>query len=307
MATMMAHRSCRPEAHGDYWSMPIDFDVAPVRIRVLGCSGAIGAGQRTTAFLLDDRVLLDCGTGVGELTVEEMAQIDDVVLTHAHLDHVQLLPMLAEVACETRMIPGGRGPIRVHALPETLEALRSHLFNGVIWPDFLRIPSVDQPTLTLHPFAVGDTLRLGTGRATRRLLLLPAAHAVPACGIAVDTAEGWWVFTGDSGPHDTCWSMLAGIPIAQLVADVSFPNEQAALAERAGHLIPATLARLLQRLPGSIPVHVSHLKTGDADRVMTQVWSIDTPHRVSRLVREQRFEMAAAGDAVTDAVARAGR
>lgn len=287
--------------------MPIDFEVAPVRIRVLGCSGAIGAGQRTTAFLLDDRVLLDCGTGVGELTVGEMAQIDDVVLTHAHLDHVQLLPMLAEVACETRMIPGGRGPVRVHALPETLQALRSHLFNGVIWPDFLRIPGVDQPTLTLHPFAVGDTLRLGTGPGTRRLVLLPATHPVPACGIAVDTAEGWWVFTGDSGAHEACWSTLAGMPIAHLVADVSFPNEQAALAERAGHLIPETLERLLQKLPGSIPVHVSHLKTTDADRVIEQVLSIDTPHRVSRLTREHVFEMAAAGVAVTDGAARAGR
>ena len=287
--------------------MPIDFDVAPVRIRVLGCSGAIASGQRTTAFLLDDRVLLDCGTGVGELTVEEMAQIDDVVLTHAHLDHVLLLPMLAEVACDTRMIPGGRGPVRVHALPETLQALRSHLFNGVIWPDFLRIPSVDQPTLTLHPFAVGDTLRLGTGPSTRRLVLLPAAHPVPACGIAVDTADGWWVFTGDSGAHEACWSTLASMPIAHLLADVSFPNEQAALAERAGHLIPETLARLLQQLPGLIPVHVSHLKATDADRVIEQVLSIDTPHRVSRLTREHVFEMAAAVDAVTDGAARASR
>lgn len=287
--------------------MLINSDAAPVRIRVLGCSGAIGAGQRTTAFLLDDRVLLDCGTGVGELTVAEMARIDDVVLTHAHLDHVQLLPMLAEVACDARMIPGGRGPVRVHALPETLDALRAHLFNGVIWPDFLRIPSVDQPTLTLHPCAVGDTLILGTGRHARRLRLLPAAHPVPACGIAVDTAEGWWAFTGDSGAHTACWSILATMPIAHLVADVSFPNAQAALAERAGHLIPETLTQLLRELPGSVPVHVSHLKAGDADRVMAQVMAIDTPHRLSRLAHEHVFEMAARGGLATDAAARAGR
>ena len=54
--------------------MPPQSGPPPVRIRVLGCSGAIAAGCRTTAFLLDDRVLFDCGTGVGELSVEEMTR-----------------------------------------------------------------------------------------------------------------------------------------------------------------------------------------------------------------------------------------
>ena len=45
----------------------------------------------------------------------------------------------------------------MHALPETLAALRAHIFNGVIWPDFTRLPSAEQPTLALEPFAVGET------------------------------------------------------------------------------------------------------------------------------------------------------
>ena len=32
---------------------------AAVRVQVLGCSGSIAAGSRTTAFLLDDRVLIE--------------------------------------------------------------------------------------------------------------------------------------------------------------------------------------------------------------------------------------------------------
>ncbi|HEY2978542.1 MAG TPA: 3',5'-cyclic-nucleotide phosphodiesterase, partial [Burkholderiaceae bacterium] len=46
-----------------------------MNIRVLGCSGSIAAGSRTTAFLLDDDVLFDAGTGVGELTLPELARI----------------------------------------------------------------------------------------------------------------------------------------------------------------------------------------------------------------------------------------
>lgn len=281
--------------------MSTEADAAPVRIRVLGCSGSIGAGHRTTSFLLDEHVLLDCGTGVGDLTLEAMAQIDDVVLTHSHLDHVLLLPLLADRVLDARLAPGGRGAIRVHGLAATLEALRTHLFNGTMWPDFLRIPSAAHPILTLHSWVVGDVLTLGTGAAARRLWLLPAVHPVPACGLAVESGDGWWVFTGDSGANPACWDLLAGQRIAHLIADVSFSDEQAALAERSGHLIPRTLAEALRRLPGAVPVHVSHLKPGDDERVMAQVLAIETPHQLTRLAPGHRFELAATGaDAPVD-------
>ena len=54
-----------------------------MQIRVLGCSGSIAAGSRTTSFLLDDDVLIDAGTGVGDLTLEQMAGIDHILVTHA--------------------------------------------------------------------------------------------------------------------------------------------------------------------------------------------------------------------------------
>lgn len=270
-------------------------DRPPVRIRVLGCSGAIAVGCRTTAFLLDERVLIDCGTGVGELSVEAMSQIDDVVLTHAHLDHVQSLPLLADVVLGARMAPQGRGAIRVHGLPETLDALRTHVFNGTIWPDFLAIPSAAQPILTFHPCAVGDVLTLGEGADTRRVWMLPAVHPVPACGVAVGTADGWWVFTGDSGPNPAFWAQLQAERLAHVVADVSFPDELSELAKRSGHLTPVMLADALRLLPAHVPVYVTHLKPGDDDRLMTQVLAIDTPHVVTRLMPGHLFAMTAPG------------
>ena len=268
---------------------------APVQIRVLGCSGAIAAGCRTTAFLLDDRVLFDCGTGVGELSVEAMSRIDDVVLTHAHLDHVQSLPLLADVVLGARLAPQGRGAIRVHGLPETLDALRTHLFNGTIWPDFLAIPSAAQPILTFHPCAVGDVLTFGEGADTQRVWVLPAVHPVPACGLAVDTADGWWVFTGDSGPNPGFWALLQAERLAHVVVDVSFPDEMAALAVQSGHLTPDTLAHALRQLPEQTPVYVSHLKPGHEEQVMAELRAIDTPHPLSRLAPGHVFTMSATG------------
>ncbi|HEX3142210.1 MAG TPA: 3',5'-cyclic-nucleotide phosphodiesterase, partial [Rhizobacter sp.] len=163
-----------------------------MKIRVLGCSGAIAEGSRTTSFLVDHDVLVDAGTGVGDLPLEALAQIDHILISHSHLDHVLAIGLLADSVMRLRAAQG-RGPIRVHALPETLEALRTHIFNGVIWPDFTRLPSADKPVLQLVPFATGDRLNL-SGKGFE---VLSAAHTVPAVGFALQGRDGWWVYTGD--------------------------------------------------------------------------------------------------------------
>ena len=76
-----------------------------MQVRVLGCSGSIAAGSRTTAFLIGDDTLIDAGTGVGDLTREDMLRIHDVFLTHSHLDHVACLPLMVD----TIAAAGGTG------------------------------------------------------------------------------------------------------------------------------------------------------------------------------------------------------
>ena len=43
-----------------------------MKVRVLGCSGAIAQGCKTTSFLVDQDMLIDAGTGVGDLSRDEM-------------------------------------------------------------------------------------------------------------------------------------------------------------------------------------------------------------------------------------------
>ncbi len=52
-----------------------------MKINVLGCSDGIGRGLRTTALCVDADILLDCGTGVGDLPLEELFQIKHVFIT----------------------------------------------------------------------------------------------------------------------------------------------------------------------------------------------------------------------------------
>lgn len=258
-------------------------------IQVLGCSGSIAAGCHTTAFLLDDHTLIDAGTGVGDLTLEQMESVDDILVSHAHLDHVLAIPLLADSVMGRRLREPGRGPLRVHALPATLHALRAHLFNGVIWPDFTALPSRERPILSLHEITVGQRLMLGRRAQTCVVHVLPAAHTVPAVGFAVETSAGLWVYTGDTGPNPALWQALDGERIAHLVIETAFGNEERALAQISGHHSPESLAAELQRLEGTVAVHITHPKPGEAATVIAQIRAVEHRHTVALLQAGQMF------------------
>ena len=251
-------------------------------IRVLGCSGAIAAGCRTTAFLLDDDVLIDAGTGVGDLTLDELVRIDHILVSHSHLDHIVSIALLADSAVRRRRAEG-RGPIRVHALAPTLDALRAHVFNGIVWPDFTRLPSAERPALELLPIEHGQRLVLGG----RTIEVLEAEHTVPACGFAVESSEGWWVFTGDTGPNPALWRRLNELTVAHLVIETAFGDGERDLACVSRHLCPSALGGELAQLHGPhnarVDVHITHIKPGDDARVMAEIVGLETPHRLHAL------------------------
>jgi ribonuclease BN (tRNA processing enzyme) len=236
------------------------------QIRVLGCSGSLAQGHRTTAFLLDDDVLIDAGTGVGDLTLDELGRIDHILLSHSHLDHVLGVPLLADSVMRRRF---GRPPIQVHALPETLAVLRRHLFNDQLWPDFTRLPHAEKPVLALHELQVGQTLTLGARQ--RRIQVLPALHTVPAVGYAVHAAGGAWVYTGDTGPNPALWEALRGFPVAQLVIEIAFAEADRLVAADSRHHCPSSLAAELRQVTPGVQVLLTHIKPGVLDTVLVDL------------------------------------
>src|SRR5262249_54517158 len=127
-----------------------------MQLRVLGCSGGIGGTFRTTSMLIDHDVLIDAGTGVADLTLADLKQIEHIFVTHSHLDHVACIPFLVDT------VGGMRGSaLTVHATRETLETLKAHLFNWKMWPDFSQIPTAEAPYLKYAEIRVGEPVRLG--------------------------------------------------------------------------------------------------------------------------------------------------
>ena len=259
----------------------------PMQIHVLGCSGSIAAGSRTTSFLLDSTVLIDAGTGVGDLTLDELTQVDHILITHSHLDHVLSVGLLAD-SVTRRRLAARRPPVQVHALPATLLALRQHVFNGVIWPDFTRLPDAVNPVLEFQPIEVGQVLSV----SGHRVEVLPASHTVPAVGYAVLASAGAWVFTGDTGPNPALWERLRNLPVATLVIETAFRNDEHHLAGISKHLCPAQLQRELECLAAPCDVFVTHIKPGEVDAVMAEIGALSSRHRIRALSTGQVMEIA---------------
>jgi ribonuclease BN (tRNA processing enzyme) len=241
---------------------------AAMKVRVLGCSGAIAKGCRTTSFLVDSDLLVDAGTGVGDLTLDQMRGIEHVLLTHSHLDHIAALPLMVDAVAS-----GVSRPIEIHALAGTIAALKAHVFNDVIWPDFTRIPSAERPFVTFSEVSVGDVLHL----AGKRIEVLPAVHTVPAVGYAVEGPSGSWVFTGDTGRNPAFWRRLNELRVAALVIETAFSNREKELAERSLHLSPQALSEELEYIAKDrrFPIYITHTKPAETDLIMSEIQRFD--------------------------------
>ena len=235
-----------------------------MRIRILGCSGGIGAGSRTTALLVDDDVLIDAGTGIGDLAIEDLKEIRHVFLTHAHLDHIAGLPMLVDSVFD----PEFEVPLTVYAREETLRAIQTHLFNDVIWPDFAKLPTPEQPMLRYKVCSPGDTIKI----ADRDFYAIDVSHSVPSLGYTVKNANGVFAVSGDTRSNQTLWPVLNRCKdLKLLVIEVSFPDEMESLATEAGHYCPKTLTRDLERLEHDPQIWLTGMKPGEESRIFAQV------------------------------------
>ena len=249
-----------------------------MRIRILGCSGGIGAGARTSAMLIDDDVLLDAGTGIGDLQLDEIQPIRHVFLTHAHLDHIAGLPMLVDSVFDENF----EQPVTVYARKETIRAVRAHLFNDEIWPDFSKLPSPENPMLRFSVCNPGDTVTIGH----RDFHAVEVRHSVPSLGFTVQNSGGVFAVSGDTKTNETLWPVLnACDDLKVLVIEVSFPDEQESLATRAGHYCPSTLCRDLEQLNHDPDIWLTGMKPGEEDRIYGQVLATAPDKNIRMLSR----------------------
>jgi len=234
-----------------------------MKVRVLGCSGGIGAGLATTSLLIDDDILIDSGSGVGELTLEEMSSIKHIFVTHSHLDHVAFIPLLIDTIFDRV-----EEPVMIHGQEKTLQALQAYIFNWVVWPDFSELPRPEAPVLSYEVMSPGDTYTLGD----RTFESIPVNHIVPAVGYRISSPTGSFAFSGDTTTNESLWEALNkhdGLDL--LFVESAFADHDLQLSKLARHYCPSLLAADLQKLNHQPRIFLSHRKPGEEDTIIKEI------------------------------------
>lgn len=252
-----------------------------MELRIMGCSGGEADGERLTGLLVNGCVAIDAGSITAALTVREQVKIQHVFLSHSHLDHICTLPFF------TKNIFGHtHEAVEIHALPETLDVLRRHLFNDEIWPDFSVIPSPNDPTIRYteimpeHPYRVCGL----------EITPIRVNHLVPCVGYKVEDGHSAFIFTSDTAPTQRIYEIANKTKNLKLfITEASFPNEQDWLAEASKHMTPKMLGQELKKLKADVPVGIYHLTPGDKPVMLPQIQAIPDK-RIRMLEQNAVFE-----------------
>jgi cAMP phosphodiesterase len=257
-----------------------------MKLRVLGCHGGELPRLRTTSFLVDEALALDAGSLTGSLSLEELLRIDDVIVSHSHLDHVKDLPLLVD------LLVGRRDkPLTVHASTACARTLHRCLFNNELWPDFTRIPTRANPVLRIHPFRPNEPFRVGR----YQVLPIPVSHPVESCGFVVSDGRSAMGMSGDTGPTEALWEAFnAARGLKAVLLETSFPNMLQGLADISGHLTPNTvraeLSKLRRRRGRALcEVMLYHLKPAFVSLLKEELSELQVDARVLEL--EDRFDL----------------
>ncbi len=238
----------------------------PLQVQLLPTSaGETTGNQPLTTFRLNDSIAIDAGSLGLALTGKQIAQIEHVILTHAHLDHTASLPVAIDAA-----YPELKRPMRIYADQPTLAAVRNHLFNDEVWIDFSRfpVPGTEKPCMEWLPMPPRKTLTINGLRITP----IPVNHVVPTVGLIVQSENDAVLFTSDTWQTDEIWA--EGKKLANLRAvfiECSFPDEMEDLAKKSGHLTPRLVARETAKLGRRVPVYCVHLKPGMREKLCAQL------------------------------------
>jgi len=236
-----------------------------MKVKILGCSGSETMGHNPPGFLVNDVMMLDAGTITAVLTIDAQSKITDILISHTHIDHIKSILFLAD-----NIIGRIKKPVNIRATADVIDAIREHLMNNIIWPDFTVIPTAKNPVMKYVPLNVGKAVNI----AGMKVKAVPMNHPVPAVGFVVSDKGSSIIYSADTGPNELLWKEAAKAKnLKAIIVDTSFPNFLDGLATVSGHFTPAQLHQDLTRarVGKDMPIYIYHIKPVHHDRVIKEL------------------------------------
>jgi ribonuclease BN (tRNA processing enzyme) len=257
-----------------------------MELTVVGCHGGETPKHRTCGFVVAastarraPTLAFDAGSLASGLTIEAQCALGAVLVSHAHLDHVKELATLIDNRCQA-----GAPPLVVAGNATAIAALKKHFFNGVMWPDFTKIPTSRKPTFVYQVLRAERPVEIGGFEINA----IPVTHTVDCSGFVVRVAGqgGAVAYSGDTGPTDRLWEVLDETEdLRAALVEVSFPDEEQRLSTTSGHHTPKTLARDLEKLKvhRHLPILAYHMKPVFQPSIERQLARLRTGHELEVL------------------------
>lgn len=234
-------------------------------------NGAASARQHLTCFVVDDLVAFDAGSLAMSVSGKQREQIRDIVLTHAHLDHIAGLPLFID-----DLFAKLSEPIRVHASREAIEVLERDVFNWSVYPRFSELSNENGTVMEYRPFDVNSEFSV----RHLRIRAINVNHNVPTAGFIVSDGAAKFALTGDTAEMDEFWAVVnKEQDLSAILVECAFPNDLSELAEISHHLTPSTLAVELAKFKNSAcPVYVINLKPMYREQVIEGIRELNLPN-----------------------------
>lgn len=238
-----------------------------MQVRILGGSGGVTKTTSATSYLIDESLLIDAGSVATGLDIKDQAKIKHILISHAHLDHTKDLAFICDNCFGMK-----EAPFYTYSHPTVIKAIKDHLFNDVIWPDFTALPNKENPVMSFHSLKEKEKVQLGE----YSVLPVHVAHPGDAFGFIIEKGDKAILFTQDTKATDEIWKEAKKHKnLKAIFTEVSFPNKLRKVADLSDHHTPSTMKIELTKMPENVPVYLGHLKPNFRKELLEEIEALN--------------------------------
>ena len=236
--------------------------------------------QHYSCFVIDDRVAVDAGCLASSVSEHQRSSIRNVVLTHAHLDHIAGLPLFIDDLFDSL-----EKPVTIWATEEVIDVVENDVFNWRVYPRFSELENKLGPVMRYERIVPGVPFEV----EGLNFEAITVNHKVPAVGYLISDGGSSIAITGDTAEMNGFWSRVnSEEKLGALLIECAFPDRLKELAEVSHHLTPSGLKTELEKFRIPSDVFAINLKPMYRDETAGELASLGL-HWLSVLEVGERY------------------